>query len=364
MAKKRERGDILTGNYEDFKTGYRRASSRRHVFSIVAIVVAIAALFITLGLGVYKISIPDAVMVFFNHLFGTVTDLKGDLYIWDIRLPRAIGALFVGAGLAIGGAVMQNVMHNPLADPYTVGVSSGAFLGAVLSMIGGFAILPFLPEYLSTIANAFVFSLIPVAVIILISRFKRLSPTAIILLGIAMMYVFSSITQYMMISSESEDLAEVYAWRVGSLDRITWENLPLIIGITTLLGAILGGLYRKLDVMYTGDNNAKTLGVNAPRMRIVTLTLISLMTAGIVSFTGTIGFIGLVGPHIARIFVGSKNKYLLPASATFGAVFMIVADSIAKISGVNGLPVGVISSMIGGPLFLYILIKQRRKVWN
>lgn len=350
--------------FEEFNRLYYRASKKKWMFPIVSLIVASMALMVTLGMGVYEISVPDAIMVMIDHLRDSVTDKTSDLYVWDVRLPRAIGALFVGASLAIGGAIMQNVMHNPLADPYTVGVSSGAFLGAVLSMIGGFSILPFVSEDLSTISNAFVFSLIPVAVILLISKFKRLSPTAIILLGIAMMYVFSSITQYMMITSEAEDLAEVYAWRVGSLSRITWDNLPYIVVITTALGLLLGTMYKKLDIMYTGDNNAKTLGVNAQRMRIVTLTIISLMTAAVVSFTGTIGFIGLVGPHIARIFVGSKNKYLLPASAAFGAMFLIVADSIAKVSGINGLPVGVISSMVGGPLFLYILIKQRKKVWN
>ena len=354
----------MNDDYLEFKKEYHKQSIRKYSFSIIFAVITLLSLIVALGIGTYRISFLDSLSVFFDHILGNVTDQLGDVYIWYGRLPRAIGALTVGAGLALCGAVMQNVMNNPLADPYTVGVSSGAFLGAVLSMIGGFAILPFLPDDVSLIVNAFVFSLIPVAVILLISKFKNLSPTAIILLGVAMMYVFSSITQYLMISSEAEDLADAYSWRVGYLSRVDWEVLPYIVITVVVLSILLAILYKKLGIMYMGDNSARTLGVNAKRMRIVTLFLVSLMTAGIVCFTGTIGFIGLVAPHIARVFVGSKNKHLLPASAAFGAAFLIIADLIAKMSGANGLPVGVISSMVGGPLFLYILIKQRKKVWN
>ncbi|MBP5735702.1 MAG: iron chelate uptake ABC transporter family permease subunit, partial [Candidatus Methanomethylophilaceae archaeon] len=133
---------------------------------------------------------------------------------------------------------------------------------------------------------------------------------------------------------------------------------------TVIFTALICLFIKKLNVMYIGDRSVKTVGENPPQIRITTLVLASLLTAGIVSFTGTIGFIGLDGPHIARIFVGSNNRYLIPASAFFGAAFILIADSIAKISGVNGLPVGVISSMIGGPLFIWILIKQRKSAWT
>ena len=351
-------------NLTSFSKRYFQINRKKYLFIGIFSLIAISFIIITLGFGVYDISIGDAVKVFIDHINDNIVDRKGDIYVWEMRLPRGIAAMFIGAGLAIGGVVMQNVMNNPLAEPYTIGVSSGAFLGATLSMILGFSIIPFLDGEYATIANAFVFSLIPVTIILALSKFKKLSSTAIILLGIAVMYVFSSITQFLMVTTTSEKLSEVYNWRVGSLAKVTWDNLPYIVVIVAVLSIILMLLYKKLDVMYSGDRTAQTLGENPSRIRIVSLTIVSLMTAGIVSFTGTIGFIGLVGPHIARIFVGSNNKYLIPASAAVGAAFLIIADTIAKVSGVNGLPVGVISSMVGGPLFLYILIKQRKKVWN
>ena len=126
---------------------------------------------------------------------------------------------------------------------------------------------------------------------------------------------------------------------------------------------ILWAFKNRFNVMYAGDKPAKTMGVEPNRVRVFTLAIASLLTATVVSFTGTIGFIGLVGPHVARIFVGSDNRYLIPASAAFGAAFIILADTLAKVSGPNGLPVGVISSMIGGPLFIYILVRQRKSAW-
>jgi ABC-type Fe3+-siderophore transport system permease subunit len=150
---------------------------------------------------------------------------------------------------------------------------------------------------------------------------------------------------------------------VGSTSKIDGDEIPLILAITVVGIVLVWTMHKKLDVMYAGDRGAKSMGVNAGRVRIVTLAIVSLMTACLVSLSGTIGFIGLVGPHIARIFVGSNNRYLIPASAAFGAAFMALADTIAKVTGPDGLPVGVISSMIGGPLFVYILIRQRKSAW-
>ncbi|MBQ3735447.1 MAG: iron ABC transporter permease [Candidatus Methanomethylophilaceae archaeon] len=331
---------------------------------LVSFVLIVISFFITLGFGVYRISIIDADIAFIDHLLGKELDPNVEEYVWNTRVPRAIGAILVGAGLSVAGVVMQNDFKNPLAEPYTMGISSGAFLGATLSIILGVSIIPFVSSDYMTVANAYLFSLIPVAVLVLISRFRKLTPASMILIGIAVMFLFSSISQILMVTAPSENLADAYAWRVGSLDRLRWEKLPIVAVSTVIFTALICLFIKKLNVMYIGDRSVKTVGENPPQIRITTLVLASLLTAGIVSFTGTIGFIGLVGPHIARIFVGSNNRYLIPASAFFGAAFILIADSIAKISGVNGLPVGVISSMIGGPLFIWILIKQRKSAWT
>ena len=348
---------------EELNRQYKSSNRKKLVFIIISFLLIILFFFLTLGFGVYDISIIDAISAFFDHLMGKELDPNTEEYIWNTRVPRAIGAIFVGAGLAVAGVVMQNDFKNPLAEPYTMGISSGAFLGATLSIIMGYSLIPFLPEDYVTIANAYVFSLIPVAVLVLVSKFRKLTPASMILIGIAVMFLFSSISQILMVTAPSENLADAYSWRVGSIDRLRWDKLPMVVCSTVIFTALLCLFISKLNVMYIGDRSVKTVGENPPQIRIATLVLASLLTAGIVSFTGTIGFIGLVGPHIARIFVGSNNRYLIPASAFFGAAFILMADSIAKISGVNGLPVGVISSMIGGPLFIWILIKQRKSAW-
>ena len=343
---------------------YRASNRKKLIFISVSLLLTAIFFFLTLGFGVYEISIVDADKAFIDHLLGRELDPKVEEYIWNTRVPRAIGAIAVGAGLSVAGAVMQNDFKNPLAEPYTMGISSGAFLGATLSLILGFSIIPFVSSDFQTVVNAYLFSLIPVAIIIIVSRFRKLTPVSMILIGIAIMFLFSSISQILMVTAPSENLADAYSWRVGALDRLRWDKLPLVLVSTAVFTALLCLFIRKLNVMYIGDRSVKTVGEDPPKIRMATLVLASLLTAGIVSFTGTIGFIGLVGPHIARIFVGSNNRYLIPASAMFGAAFILFADSIAKISGVNGLPVGVISSMIGGPLFIWILVKQRKSAWT
>lgn len=324
---------------------------------------AAGAFFLTLGFGVYDISVSDAISTFFGHISGNVTDADDDHYVWDVRVPRALGALIIGAGLSVAGAVMQNDFKNPLADPYTMGISSGAFLGATLSIVMGISIVPWFDGVSSTVMNAFVFSMIPTLIIVLVSKHRNLTPVAMVLTGIAVMFLFSSVTQILMVTSPSETLADAYEWRVGSLSSMQWSYLPVMAVTAAVVISALWLLSSKLNIMYAGDRAVQTFGEKAGRVRVVTLLMVSVMTGAMICFTGTIGFIGLVGPHVARIFVGSNNRYLIPASAAFGAAFVILADTIAKVSGANGLPVGVICSMIGGPLFIWILVKQRKSAW-
>ena len=342
---------------------YSSENRKRVLWTLAFVALAAVMFFITLGFGVYNISIMDAIGVFFDHLFGNEVDPRADEYVWNTRLPRALGAIIAGAGLSIAGVIMQNDFKNPLAEPYTMGISSGAFLGAVLGIILNISIVPFVPDGSEVIVNAYLFSLLPVAIIAAFSKFRKLTPMSMILTGIAVMFLFSSICQIIMVTAPSESLADAYAWRVGSLDRVRWGSIPMMLGSTAFFSVILYMFAGRLNVMYVGDRSVKTLGESPMTIRLVTMILASLLTAGIVSYTGTIGFIGLVGPHVARIFVGSNNRYLIPASAAFGAAFILLADTIAKVSGINGLPVGVISSMVGGPLFMWILIRQRKNVW-
>ena len=345
-------------------SNYHSRNRKRALITISMGALALLSILVTLGFGVYNISIAEAIKVFFDYVFGNEIAYHDELYIIHTRLPRGIMAVAMGAGLALCGVVMQNVMRNPMAEPYTMGVSSAAFFGVVIAMGYNISLIPLMDQEFTFIINAFVFALIPVAVILTISRFKTLTSTSMILIGIALMFVFSSFTQMILLTMPSESMASAYNWRVGSLSKVDWDTVLYVLPVIVVTSCILMCFSRKLDMMYMGDRNTQTVGVRPNMLRIVSMAVVSLMTAAIVSFTGTIGFIGLVAPHVARMFVGSINKHLIPFSMVIGALFLSVADMIAKISGVNGLPVGVITSMVGGPLFIYILIKRGKKVWS
>ncbi len=319
--------------------------------------------FYSLKVGFYETSIGDVYRIIKNHIGGNITDVQADYVIWQTRLPQSMMAIICGAGLAAGGAVMQTVLRNPLTDSYTTGISSGAFLGAVISIILGISIIPGLGS-IATVVNAFILSLIPVGVIVVVSRRKSVSPSKLILTGIAVMYLFSATTTLLMVSATAEKLSDAYSWRIGTLANVGWGAIPIAASVTIVGIFYLLSQSRKYNVTSAGEKISKSLGVDAKKVTVISLVVVAFMTAASVSFTGTIGFIGLVGPHIARIIVGSDNRYLIPASASVGALFLLFADSVAKISGNLGLPVGVISALVGAPLFIAILVKNKKTAWD
>lgn len=344
-------------------SGYRLYCKKKMMFIAAFAVIATVMAVYSLKVGFYDASFQQIFDVIWGNLNGQEASRQEQVIIWDSRVPGAIAAVLTGAALSAGGAVMQTVLRNPLADSYTMGISSGAFFGVTIAAIAGISLIPGVGGDLMTIINAFACSLIPVAIILLISRKRRMTPTKIILIGIAIMYVFSAVSTLLMLTADSETLADVYAWRIGTLSHIDWGH----VGIMTVFVA-LGLTYlmlnnKKYNLMMAGDHCAQSMGIDTKRTTLTSLSVVSLVTAAVVSFTGTIGFVGLVGPHIARIFVGSESKYLIPASAAFGAAFLLIADCIARVSGNYGLPVGVISALIGCPLFIFILVKMKSKEW-
>jgi ABC-type Fe3+-siderophore transport system permease subunit len=347
------------------KQDYYRMVHKKWLFIIGCAVAIFFALLLSLTIGMYDISFADSYRVLIEHLTGNITSPYEDDIIVGTRLPIALFAVIVGAVLALGGSVMQSMLRNPLADPYTMGVSSGALLGASLAIVFGASVSTFFNDQWVRIAMAFLCSLLPVTVILMFSFRRKVTPTKIILIGIAMMYIFSAIVQLIMITSSEETLSEIYSWRVGTLALTTWDTIPIPLAISAVCAVFLFLHHRRINVMMAGTNSAHSMGVDPKRTILVEISLVSLMTAAVVSFTGTIGFVGLVGPHIARLFVGSETKHLLPASAVFGGLFLLLANCIARVSGEYGLPVGVISAIIGCPLFIIILIKMRRKsAWH
>lgn len=354
----------------DIEGRYMDVRRRNYMVSAVLLIVAVVVGFFSVLCTQYTgLTIPVAFEVLVAHLQGgywgdpsSTTDYYYNLIIWDYFTPRAIVAVFAGAGLAVGGCVMQSLMRNPLADPYTTGVASGASFGAALFIMLGFHLLPIADYAINLSFNAIVFSFIPTLAIIAISRKKSITPTTMILAGVAIMYVFRASTSIMTLAADPEAVELLYTWNVGSVAQRDWSNVPAIIGITVVCSFLLMYFARDITIMTAGDKNAKSMGVNTRLVRICCLVLMAVLTAVIVGYTGTIGFMGLVAPHVARMLVGSNMKYLLPCSAACGAVILVVCDLITK-TMTTGLPVGVITSIIGGPIFIILLIKGARKVW-
>lgn len=352
-------------DFSPMEQEYRRDGRKKMILVTSIIIVAVAVAFCSLFLSRYGGLSPSIAWdVIVAHLHGEdYPDYYPNLITWDYYVPRALLGLFVGAGLGVGGAVMQSLMRNPLADPYTTGVASGASFGAALFIILGISLIP-TPIYdLQLTINASILALIPTAAIVLISQKKTMTPTTTILAGVAVMYVFRAATSLMTLSAEPELVEQLYLWNIGTLGVASWSNIGMMIMANVIGIIILSFASRQITIMTAGDRNAGTMGVRTRLVRPVCLIIVALMTAITVGYVGTIGFMGLVAPHIARILVGSNLKHLIPASAACGAAILIICDCIAKLITFTGMPVGVITSIIGGPIFIILLIKGAKKVW-
>ena len=356
----------MTETDEDIKMteDYHRYIFRKLIFIVVCVVAMVAVIGYAATIGSAGISPWEVYSGIWNHFFNhDAIDETVDWILFDVRLPRIMTGLVAGMSLGVAGAAMQSMMKNPLADPYTTGISSGASFGATLALGLGITVTGF-GGTMGLVLTAFVFSLIPAAVIIAVSSLRSTSAATMILSGIAVMYLFNACTTLIKLTLSEQSLSAVYQWSIGDLSGVTWVSFRVILLFTVIGSVILMLLSKQLNILITGDKNATALGLDAHKLRILLLILISLMAASVVCFTGIIGFIGLVAPHIVRIFLGSDNRYLIPASALFGAVLLMVADLISRvIIAPTFLPVGVITAFIGCPLFLYLLLKQRRSMW-
>ena len=350
-----------SGEEAELMKKYSKYVYKKYIFIIICIIGAFIVAGFATTIGPYDIGFFESYRIIIDHILGNVQDVNKDFVIWTVRLPRIIAGIIAGAALAVAGATMQSTMKNPLADPYTTGISAGASFGATIAIVMGFSLTS--GNY-AIVINAFIFSLIPMAVIMLVSTIRHASPTTIILSGLAVMYLFNAMTTLLMLMANPNALAEAFTWQVGTLGLSSWDTIPIMFVVSLVGGLLLQLLSNKINVLTSGDESARSLGINADKLRLICLVIVSLMAAAIVSFTGIIGFIGLVCPHICRMFVGSDSKYLLPSSAAFGAVFLILADLIGRtIIAPTILQVGVITAFIGGPVLLYLLIKQKKDVW-
>lgn len=334
----------------------------------------LAALFIglifsaakSISVGVIDIPIGEIAGIFYGCIGGTDTSsaaLSDSVYpdiIFELRLPRTLMAMISGAGLALGGVVMQALVRNPLADPYVLGVSSGAALGATASIILGlFSALGLYGISFGAFCGAvlIVFTVFSLS----FSGAGRTSTTKLILAGMAVNAICGACTSLIVyLAKDVEGIRNATFWIMGSMAAVSWEQLPLP-AISFSLGAVYFlTQYRTLNASLLGEELSVIMGINLAAKRRVFLVIISVFTSIIVSLTGVIGFVGLVIPHITRILFGTNHIRLIPLSLLLGSIYMIWCDMLARsILGNAELPIGIITALIGGPFFLYLMMTKK-----
>lgn len=348
---------------------YHALIAKKLLFIAVCAVVLVVAIGLSLGIGSTHIGFSRVYQLLFEHICGAdfepgSADDIDDVVIWDYRLPRTLFAIIAGAVLAVAGVAMQGVMNNPLADPYTTGISSGACFGVSVAIIMGFTLVENSFGNLALVVNSFVFSMIPIAMIVAVAPRTRSSPATLILAGTAIAYIFNALNTLMMVSTDSETLAEVYRWQVGSIEDIIWDDIPLVLMVSVVGIIVISLLSRQLNILSLGESSAKSLGIDVDNLRIILLLMMAFMVAAVVSYAGIIGFLGLVSPHIVRMLIDSDNRYVIPASALFSAALLLVCDILCRLISPNGeVAVGVIVSFIGAPIFLYLLVRRDSNIW-
>jgi len=346
----------------DGRPQIRRMHLRQAAYVVVVFIAALVLMSWSVTIGSTNITAEQVYQVFFNQFIPGSYDVpwKTSEIVMKVYAPRVLMAFFAGAILAIGGAITQTILKNSLATPYTLGVSSSAAFGASLSIVFGITVMA---GQVGTIVNAFLFSLIPALVILFASARKHLSPASMVLIGVAISYVFSACTTILQYFGEADAAKSSLFWAVGDLNSVSLWQIPYVIVTAAAMLIIAAYLTKDMDAMRMGDDTATSLGVNVRLTRLILMITACFCTAVIVSFIGAIGFICLLAPHISRLIGGSGLRFLIPASAVTGALLLLFADIIAKdLINPIMLPVGAITALIGGPVLVLLLLRSRDSV--
>jgi len=337
------------------------AKRRVRVLTVTVALIAILLFSVVLDLtqAFFSLSMKEAFMA----IFGQGSDVHVRI-VQQVNGPRAVMGCMVGAGLGISGAAMQAVFRNPMASPYILGLSSGAAFGAALAMT---IPLSFIPMFVFRPLLAFVFCMATMFLVYFISRVGGRVPTETLLLsGIAVGSLFSALVSLLTYIA-GERMAGIVYWTMGNLSQTGWQNTLIVIPLILAGSFIMATRGRELNAMMLGDAHAKDLGVDVNRVRLEMLISSSLVTAAAVAFVGIIGFVGLVIPHILRIVLGPSNRALLPLSMLGGAAFVVLCDYLSRslFTGLGIVPIGILTSLVGAPYFIYLLRRRKSEVgWN
>lgn len=344
---------------------YRKGVRKKHFIILGLFIGVLIAMFISMNAGAVSLSVGDI----FRAIFGNADD-KTTIVVMNLRLPRALAGIVAGIGLAISGCIMQNNLRNPLASPSTLGITHAAAFGAnvaiivfnagsVANRISSSTIIS--NPYIVTIM-ALVFALIAMLVILLLSTLRKFTPESIVLAGVAISSLFSAATMIVQyLADDSTEVASVIFWTFGDLGRISWNEIGILTAVVA--ASMLYFWFRRWDynALDGGEDTAKSLGVNVDRVRLGGLIVSSVISAVCVAFLGIIAFVGLVSPQISKIIVGADKRFLLPASALSGALLLLLSDILSRVVlSPQTLPVGAVTSFLGAPLFLYLLMKGKK----
>ncbi len=334
----------------------RRDKIKYTAFYIILGILLVCGILSSVCMGAMDIEVKSILYVIANKIFGCGFEVADNItaIVWNIRLPRIICACAVGAALAVSGAVFQGILQNPLADPYTIGISTGASFGAALALIINIIAGIYFPVTVAALIGAFATL---VAVIHIADRGTALESSNLIIAGIIVSAVLSSGVSFIKMLA-GENVGVIVFWIMGSLSAVSWDGVITVLPAAAVCIVIASLLAGQLDIMSLGDDYALSLGVNTKRLRLIYLVLGSVMAAVSVSVCGVIGFVGLVVPHLLRRWTGAKNMRLIPLSALFGAVLLLYADSAARILSSGEIPVGVLTTLIGGPFFIFVFTKR------
>jgi iron complex transport system permease protein len=331
---------------------------------IAALLVCVAVLIAAVAIGSVHVPPLDAARIIFSNITGRqVPEAVNPAHaaiVWNLRLPRALLAFIAGAALAVSGAVMQSMLRNPLASSYTLGVSSGASLGAALVIFTGFS-LPFLSVMTMPILG-FSFGLLTILIVMAaVRRFDyRMENHTIILTGMVFALFINAITTFLF-AFFREGAQRMIFWQMGSFAMRGWQAVYILAPLTLAGVILITRMRRELDIMTFGEEQAQSVGVNTRRTKLHLLIIAAALTGSTVAFVGVIGFVDLVAPHVVRKIFGASHAIVIPMSALFGGVFMVLADLAARTAASVELPVGAVTAIIGAPFFAYIYFYKGRR---
>jgi iron complex transport system permease protein len=347
------------GRREAVLAAYGRQNLRRAVIMLGLATVLVASFLFDLAVGPSSLGVIDTLRAI---LRPAEVSRSASVIIWDVRMPAAVMAVLVGVALSLAGAEMQTILNNPLASPFTLGVSSAASLGAALAIVLGIGI-PGVPEAWIVTGNAFIFAFASVLLLQSLTGMRGAGVDSLVMFGIALVFTFNALVALIQFVASADALQQLVFWGMGSLTRASWESIAILGLVVVLTMPFSLGASWKLTALRLGEDRARSFGVNVTRLRFFSLFRISLLAATSVAFVGTIGFIGLVGPHIARLLIGEDHRFFLPASALTGAVVMSLADIASKTIAAGVIvPIGIVTSLVGLPVFFSLIFRRRERL--